>query len=104
MEAVKEFISALMVAVSNCSLYTKGHEAFDKLTNNVFSMLNSMLEEQFEIMIIDNELVINKAPLREAGLYGTNLIKRLKRKGISRVDFQKGMRHLTSLPIRSFPC
>ena len=91
MEAVKEFISALMIAVSNCSLYSKRHEAFDKLTKTVLFMLNSMLKEQFEIMIIDNELVINKAPLREAGLYGTNLIKRLKRKGISRVDFQKGI-------------
>lgn len=91
MEAVKKFISTLMIAVSNCSLYTKRHEAFDKLTNKVFSMLNSLLEEQFEIMVIDNELVINKTPLREAGLYGSNLIKRLKRKGISRVDFQKGI-------------
>ncbi len=77
MEEVEKFISALMIAVSNCSLYTKRHEAFDKLANKVFSMLNSMLEEQFEVMIIDNELIINKAPLREAGLYGANLIKSL---------------------------
>ncbi len=99
MEAVKKFISALMIAVSNCSLYSKRHEAFDKLTKTVLSMLNSLLEEQLEIMIIDNELVINKAPLREAGLYGANLIKRLKRKGISRIDFQKG---ITLSEIRQF--
>jgi hypothetical protein len=90
MEEVKNFISTLMIAVSNCSLYSKRHEAFDKLTEKVFSMLNSIMEEQFEIMIIENELIINNTPLREAGLYGANLIKRLKLKGISRVDFQKG--------------
>ena len=91
MEAVKKFISTLMIAVSNCSLYSNRHEAFEKLTKEVFSMLNSILEEQFEIMIIENELIINKTPLREAGLYGANLIKRLKRKGISRIDFQRGI-------------
>lgn len=91
MEAVKTFISTLMIAVSNCSLYSDKHEAFDELTKKAFSLLIDILEEQFEIMVIHNELIINKTPLREAGLYGANLIKSLKRKGIARIDFSKGV-------------
>ncbi len=91
METVNNFISNLMVAVSNCSLYSSGHEAFDKLARKTYSVLGEVLGERLEIMIIDNELVINKIPLKESGLHGTNLIRRLKRKGVSRVDFLAGI-------------
>ena len=43
------------------------------------------------MMIVENDLVVNKVPLREIGLQGHNFIKRLKRKGITRVDFLKGI-------------
>jgi HD-GYP domain-containing protein (c-di-GMP phosphodiesterase class II) len=43
------------------------------------------------MMIIDNELVINKLPMRDAQLHSSNLVKRFTRKGISRIDFVKGI-------------
>jgi HD-GYP domain-containing protein (c-di-GMP phosphodiesterase class II) len=91
METVRDFISTLMIAVSNCSLYTKGHEAFNDLAQKTLSRLREVLDKRFEIMIIDNELIVNRTPLTEAGLHKMNLIKRLKRKGVSRVDFEEGV-------------
>ncbi len=91
MEKLNNFISTLMIAISNCSLYSKGHLAFDELAVKALSVLEESMEEQFEIMIIDNDLVVNGTPIRKAGLHGSNLIKRLRRKGVSRVDFQKGV-------------
>ncbi|MBI4849529.1 MAG: HD domain-containing protein [Nitrospirae bacterium] len=91
MATLKNFITTFMIAVSNCSLYTKEHEAFDELAKNAFSALNGLLDESFEIMIIENNLVINKTPVRDAGIHNANLVKRLKRKGITRIDFLKGV-------------
>ncbi|MEW6213815.1 MAG: HD domain-containing phosphohydrolase, partial [Nitrospirota bacterium] len=58
----------------------------------VLMFLNEFLtgSDSLEIMIVEDELIVNKTPLRDAGPHGINLIKRLKRKGISRVDFLKG--------------
>src|SRR3990170_3896233 len=91
METVNNFISTLLIAISNCSLYSKEHETFNELAKKTFSLLSELLGERFEIMVIDNELIVNKKPLRDAGINKTNLIRRLKRKGISRVDFLKGV-------------
>jgi HD-GYP domain-containing protein (c-di-GMP phosphodiesterase class II) len=93
METVKNFMSTLMIAVSNCSLYPKEHEALNNLSENAHSILGEILKEQFEIMIIDDELIVNKTPFREAGLHRNNLIRRLKRKGISHIVFLEGVTH-----------
>lgn len=99
MEKVKQFISTFMIAVSNCSLYSKDHASINELAKKTHSILGSMPEDRFEIMVIENDLIINRKPCREAGIHGFNLIKRLKRKGISRVDFLRGV---TSSDIRTF--
>jgi len=91
MKTVKDFVSTLMVAISNCSLYTKKHEAFNELAQKTLSRLREVQDKQLEIMVIENELVINRIPFTEAGLHRTNLIKRLRRKGVSRVDFLEGI-------------
>ena len=87
----KVFITRFMIAVSNCSLYSKDHDSFDDLAHKTHDALTAILQEQFEIMVIDGELVVNNKPLRDAGLHRNSLIKRLNRKGISRVDFTQGI-------------
>lgn len=91
MKTVKQFISTLAIAISNCSLYSKEHASIEELSARVLSIFNELSEKQLEIMIIENDLIVNKAPFKEAGISGANFVKRLKRKGISRVDFLKGM-------------
>jgi HD-GYP domain-containing protein (c-di-GMP phosphodiesterase class II) len=56
-------------------------------------ILNDIFKKSdtFEMMIIENDLVINKNPLRGIGLQGQNLIKKLKRKGISHINFTRGL-------------
>lgn len=82
-----------MLTVSKCMLYSKDHASVDGLIEKAFSILNDILEksEAFELMIIENDLVINKKPLREIGLQEKNLMKRLKRKGITHINFSKGV-------------
>jgi HD-GYP domain-containing protein (c-di-GMP phosphodiesterase class II) len=92
-EIIKRFISALMVAISNCSLYSKDHTSMDDLAQKALSVLNELLEETdiLEIMAVEDDLIVNKTPLRDAGTHGAGLIKRLRKKGVSRVDFMKGI-------------
>jgi HD-GYP domain-containing protein (c-di-GMP phosphodiesterase class II) len=93
MDSVNVFISTFMSAVSNCSLYSKEHASVDDLTQKALSILNEFLEEaeSLEIMIVESDLIANKIPLRDIGVQGANLMKRLKRKGLSRIDFLKGI-------------
>jgi HD-GYP domain-containing protein (c-di-GMP phosphodiesterase class II) len=91
MKKESHFITTLMIAIANCSLYTEKHGAFDELAEKTLAVLGDIHEERIKIMIIDNELVVNNSPQRDSGVHKKNLIKRLKRKGISRVDFLKGL-------------
>jgi HD-GYP domain-containing protein (c-di-GMP phosphodiesterase class II) len=81
-----------MSAVSNCLLYSKDHASVAGLVEKAFSLLNEIIKETctFEMMIIENDFVINKNPLREIGIQEINLMKRLKKKGISHIKFSKG--------------
>jgi putative nucleotidyltransferase with HDIG domain len=91
MDKEKEFITTFMIAVSNCSLYSKEHESFDDLAKKTLEAIHNVIAEKFELMMINNDLVINNTPLRSGGLHKTGLIKRLHRKGLSRIDFLKGV-------------
>jgi response regulator RpfG family c-di-GMP phosphodiesterase len=98
-EPQKQFITALTIAISNCSLYAKEHELIEESAKKTFALLNEFLDDRTEMMIIENELVINKLPMRDAQLHSTNLVKRFKRKGVSRIDFVKG---ITAAEIKQF--
>jgi len=84
MENVTGFISIFMSALSNCLLYSKNHAAVDALIEKTFLLLNEIFKKSgdFEMMIIENDLVINKNPVREIGLQGQNLVKDSREKGL----------------------
>jgi len=93
METVEKFLSTLMTAVSNCSLYSKEHTFLDELTRKSLSSIDDLMKDSdsLEIMIVEDDLVIDRVPYRGIGLHGKQLVKRLKRKGFSRIDFLKGI-------------
>ncbi len=90
-DGIEKFITSLMVATSNCSLYTKEHESFDELAKRTHVNLVKILLEKLDIMILDNELIINKIPIRDSGIHNKNFINRLKRKGVSRINIDRGV-------------
>ena len=89
MVIAKNFISALMSAISNCSLYSKDHASVDEFTRKSLKILEKLLKEsdKFEIMLIEDDLIINKTSFKEIGLQVDNLKKRMKRKGLSQIEF-----------------
>jgi len=93
MDIINNFISALMSTISNCALYSKDHTAIDEFTRKSHMILENILKElgSFEIMLIDEDLIINKTLFKDMGLQINNLKKRLKRKGFSRIEFMPGL-------------
>ncbi|GAB4537029.1 MAG: HD domain-containing protein [Thermodesulfovibrionia bacterium] len=86
---LKKVISNLNIAISNCLLYSKDHGLIEDCSRNILEGINEISDERLEIMMIEDDLVINKIPLKDAGLHGVKLIKRLKRMGISRIEIMK---------------
>jgi response regulator RpfG family c-di-GMP phosphodiesterase len=84
-----------MSAISNCTLYSRDHASVDELAKKVHGLLIDLLKENrsesLEIMVVGDDLIVNKTPVRDLGVHGTNFVKRLKRKGLSRVDFLSGI-------------
>jgi len=95
METLKRFLSIFMYALSNCMLYSKDHASVNELTKKAFSLLNELLQESdgIEILIVEDDLIINKNPMREMGIHGENFIRRIKRKGISHIHLLRGVTH-----------
>lgn len=93
MDTVKKVISSLMIAISNSTLYSKEHELVEASAKRVLSLLDELLKEKgkLEIMVIESDLVADKIAVKDTGFYGVNFVKRLKKKGISRVDFLRGL-------------
>jgi HD-GYP domain-containing protein (c-di-GMP phosphodiesterase class II) len=91
MEKIRQFINILTIAISNCSLYSNDHELVDEYAKKVMSLIQEVMEDTLEIMVIEGDLIVNKIPLRDAGLHGVKLLRRMQRKGITRIAFSQGV-------------
>ena len=85
------FINALAQAIANCSLYSAEHELVEKAIADALSSLAEIPGEQLEIMVVEGELIVNKARLKGADLHGRGIVKRLEKRGITWVHFKKGV-------------
>ena len=90
-DRAKKLVTALNIAISHCALYAKDHELIEESGRKTFSLLSELLNDPVEMMVIDDDLVINKVPLRDARMQASSLVRRLGRKSISRVDFLAGI-------------
>ncbi|MFZ5906298.1 MAG: HD-GYP domain-containing protein [Nitrospirota bacterium] len=92
-ETAKEFIVMLMSSISGCTLYSKHHASVEELAGKAFSLIETLLKHsgRLAMVIVEGELIVNENPLRDIGTHGLTLVKRLTRKGISRIDIVPGI-------------
>jgi hypothetical protein len=97
----QRFVGLLMGAVANCSLYSPEHPAVLDLSHRAAEEFAEAFGAagSVEILLVDSDLVVNRSPLRDPGIHGRSLIKRLRRRGLSRVDVLAGV---TEREIRDF--
>jgi HD-GYP domain-containing protein (c-di-GMP phosphodiesterase class II) len=84
-------VTMLSLAISNASLYSPDHEMVERSIANVLAAFGEMPEGRIEVMVVDEDLVVNKVRLKEGDLHGTSLVRRLKRRGLSWVEFTRGV-------------
>jgi HD-GYP domain-containing protein (c-di-GMP phosphodiesterase class II) len=93
MENIRNFLSTLTAAVSNCAMYSKDHPSVDEFSKRSAKVLDILLREagRLDIMHVGNKFIVNEKPFSSPGLQGAKLISRLRRNGVSYVKFLPGV-------------
>jgi HD-GYP domain-containing protein (c-di-GMP phosphodiesterase class II) len=87
-----KFISDIMIAMSNCTLYQKEHPAVLDLCGKACRVLDGLFaDDRFTIALLDDRLHINEQPFSERSLHLNNFIKKLKRKNVDKVIISRGI-------------
>lgn len=92
-EKIKTLIHAIMSATSNCALYSESHASVDRFITKAMESLEEIFSEMdvIEFMIVENDLVVNRSPFKDEGIFIGKFIKKLRHKGITRLDIHKGI-------------
>jgi HD-GYP domain-containing protein (c-di-GMP phosphodiesterase class II) len=85
-------ITDIMTALSNCSLYTKDHDAVFRFSEKAVGTLEELIEEnELSLTVLGEQLLVNDKQFREQSLHIGNFMKRLRRNDIEKVVFKKGI-------------
>jgi HD-GYP domain-containing protein (c-di-GMP phosphodiesterase class II) len=91
-ESFSQFVSSVVTAISQCSLYSKEHPAVADFCEKAIGFLQELFtDESISITHLGGNLVFNDIPLPEKGIHVENFMKRMKTKGIDKVIFKKGI-------------
>ena len=91
-EKIVGFISDIMTAMSNCSLYSREHPAVMHLSENAVTVLDSLFfEDRFSLALLGDSMVINEQPLPARNMHVSSFIKKLRRKGIDKIVISRGV-------------
>ena len=91
--AASEFICNLSIAITSCSLYSNAHPIINQIAEKCLSLIPRLLggSDTLDVMILGDDIVIQKQPLSEKGLHTANFVKKMVRKEIEMISFQKGV-------------
>jgi len=87
-----QFISGIMTAMSNCSLYGREHPAVMQLTQKAMAVLDALFfEDTLSIALFGDSIVINEQPLPARNMHVSSFMKKLRRKGIEKIVISRGV-------------
>ena len=88
-----ELITSIVIAVSNCALYSQEHSIVRSLAEKAKDIIDDLIgdNESLEVMIIDNDLVFDNNPLKNKTIHTGSFIKKIHRKGVDKIIFKKGL-------------
>lgn len=91
--AASELIYNLSIAMTSCTLYSKAHPIIDQIAEKCLSLIQRLLDgaDKLDVMILGDDVVVQKQPLAEKGLHTANFIKKMLRKEIEMISFKNGV-------------
>lgn len=91
-ESFSKFVSSIVTAISQCSLYSKEHPAVAEFCERAIDFLKELFtDDSISITHLGGNLVFNDMPFTEKGIHVGNFIRRMKARGIDKVIFKKGI-------------
>lgn len=91
-ERVAELLSYIMSAISNCALYSDKHPLISEFAVKTITVLDSLyVNDAFVFTLLGDSLVVNDTPIAEYGPHVTGFRRRLRKKGIEKIVFRKGV-------------
>ncbi|MGD0887257.1 MAG: HD domain-containing phosphohydrolase [Thermodesulfovibrionales bacterium] len=89
---ISNFAACIMAAFANYALYAGKHPIIDEFTARAFDLLKDLYAgEVCSMTMIGNSLVFNDDPITEKGIHFDNFLKRLRRKGIEKIEIRRGV-------------
>ncbi|MGC2063629.1 MAG: HD domain-containing phosphohydrolase [Thermodesulfovibrionales bacterium] len=87
-----DFITAMMGAMANCTLYSDQHQIVRDLNEKAFSSIEGLfIDGTLSITLLGDSLIMNDEQMAEKGYHIDNFIVRLRRKGLDKVIFGRGV-------------
>lgn len=97
---VQELIIDLMTAASNCALYSGNHPAVEHLAEKSLLTMEGLYEnDELSFTVLGDSIVFNGVRMKDGGIHVGNFIKRLRRNGIEKAVFKRGV---TAPELRAF--
>ncbi|MEW6068299.1 MAG: HD domain-containing phosphohydrolase [Nitrospirota bacterium] len=91
-DKIFDFISCVVTAMSEVSLYSKDHPAIAEISEKAANIIDGLfVEDSFNITLLGKNFMINDTPVIEKGMHIETFRKKLKAKGIEKVIIKKGV-------------
>jgi putative nucleotidyltransferase with HDIG domain len=91
-ESFSKFLSYIVTAMAQCSLYSKEHPAVADFSERALKLLNELFtDETIGVTHLGGNLIFNDVPIIDKGIHVENFMKRMKAKGIDKIIIKKGI-------------
>jgi len=89
---ISDFTYNVVAALSSCSLYSEKHPIVSEFSEKALRLLKDLYRDGFfSITLLGDSLVFNDKPVTGKNIHFDNLAKRLKRKGIEKIEIRNGV-------------
>lgn len=89
---ISKALSALVAAMSNCSLYTSEHPAVSEFSVKALGLMEDLFEEgSFTLTLIANTLMYNNTPISDKSPHIAAFTRKMMLQGIEKCVFTKGL-------------
>lgn len=91
-EKISDALAYIVAALSNCALYSPEHTAVEEYLRKTLAVMEDLfIEDSFSFTLLGDSLIIDDAPLTDAGDHVSRFAKKLRVKGIERIIIKKGV-------------
>jgi HD-GYP domain-containing protein (c-di-GMP phosphodiesterase class II) len=91
-EGFSKFLSCIVTAIAQCSLYSNEHPAVALFSEKSLNFLEGLfINDSVSITHLAGNLIVNDSPVTDKGIHMGNFMRRLKTKGVDKIIINKGV-------------